>query len=97
MDLATQTLDYTCGFRTPNGHSTPSGLVARSIPGFNALPVTHTGRYEHLGNAWFTAYQHLRAMKRKPSSKLSGLERYANRPDDTPTAELVTELFVPVK
>ena len=71
--------------------------MARSVPGFTAMHVTHTGRYEHLGNAWFAAYQHLQAMKRKPASKLPGLELYANSPENTPAEELVTELYVPVK
>ncbi|MDV6028807.1 MAG: hypothetical protein F9B45_01585 [Phycisphaera sp. RhM] len=97
MDLNTQTLSYTSGMVVDEGTVTPPGLTARSLPGFSAMHVTHTGRYEHLGNAWAAAYQNLRACKRKVDNKLPGVELYANNPENTPPEALVTQLYVPLK
>ena len=97
MDLKTQTLSYTSGMLVDEGTATPPGLIARSLPGCSAMHVTHTGRYEHLGNAWSAAYQNLRAGKRKANKKLPGVELYANSPENTPPEALVTQLYVPVK
>ena len=97
MNIKKQTLSYTSGMKLPEGASTPSGLSMTSVGAFTAMHVTHVGRYEHMGNAWFAAYQNLQAMKRKMASKLPGVEVYANSPEDTPPQELRTELYVPLK
>ncbi|QDV45381.1 Bacterial transcription activator, effector binding domain [Stieleria neptunia] len=97
MNIKTQTLSYTSGMVLDEGTAAPPGLIARSLPGFNAMQITHTGRYEHLGNAWSAAHQNLRARKRKVNRKLPGVEFYLNRPENTPPEALVTELYVPLK
>lgn len=97
MCMKTQRVKFTCGMIRPGGAKTPPGLLARDIPSFKAMHVSHTGPYEHLGNAWATAYQNMRAQKHAPNSKYPGLEYYLNLPEDTPAAELVTDVYVPVK
>lgn len=97
MCLETQTVSYLSGIVRPAGSPTPAGLIDQSIPAFPAMHVRHTGRYEHVGNAWSAAHQNLQALKRKPSPKFPGLEYYLNNPDQTPAEELITDLYVPVK
>lgn len=96
MCLKTQTVSYTSGIICAPSTPVPAGLLERSTPGFDAMHVSHTGRYEHMGNAWSAAYQNIQAMKRKPNSKLPGLELYLSDPDSTSPQELLTDIYVPV-
>lgn len=62
-----------------------------------ALKVTHTGRYDHLGNAWAAAMSYSRYKKIKCQKKPLGVERYLNDPAVTPVEELTTEVLLPLK
>ncbi|WP_182867591.1 SRPBCC family protein [Rhodopirellula sp. JC639] len=97
MNFKTQSLSYFSGLAVAEGTPAPPGLVARSIPRFRAMHVTHIGRYDHLGNAWAAAYQNLRAGKHKDNRSLPGVEIYTSSSENTPPEELVTEVYVPVK
>lgn len=97
MNIKTQAVSYTGGMVISEDAPTPAGLIARSVPGFRAMHVTHTGRYNHLGNAWFAAYQNLQAGKHKVNKKMPGVEVYVNDPDGTSPGELLTEVYVPIK
>ena len=97
MNLKTQEMDYMTGMVLPTGTDAPRGLVERTVPSFEAMKVTHTGKYQHLGNAFFAAYQNARAAKRKVKRKRPALEIYRNSPDETPPEQLITELYLPLK
>ena len=56
-----------------------------------------SGRYEHLGNAWFSAYQTQQARKRAVSKKRLSFEIYEGGPQETAPEELVTQVYLPVK
>ncbi|MCO8124286.1 GyrI-like domain-containing protein [Stieleria sp. TO1_6] len=96
MCMKTQAVSYTSGVVVAENAALPIGLDAASTTACSAMRVTHQGRYQHLGNAWFAAYQNLQAAKRKPATKLQAFEVYLNRPEDTPAESLVTEVYVPV-
>lgn len=62
-----------------------------------ALKITHTGSYQHLGNAWATAMNYSRSKKIKTRKSPMGLEFYLNDPANTPSEELLTEVYLPLK
>jgi effector-binding domain-containing protein len=57
--------------------------------------VDHHGSYEHLGNAWSAAMQHVRHKKMK-ASKIGNFELYKNDPAHTPPEHLLTEVYIPL-
>lgn len=97
MDVKQRTFDYTSGYAVPGDTNVPEGQFSVwSIPELNALTVEHTGRYDHLGNAWSAAHQHVRYKKLKPN-KCGGFEIYVDNPENTPAEELRTMVYVPLK
>ncbi|KAG1682792.1 Malonyl-[acyl-carrier protein] O-methyltransferase [Nymphon striatum] len=62
-----------------------------------ALKITHTGKYDHLGNAWSTAMNYSRHKKIKMRKTPVGIEFYLNDPMTTSPEELVTEVMLPLK
>lgn len=96
FDMKALTFDYTSGFVLPAGQTLPSEMSTWSLPPSQALSVVHTGSYEHLGNAWSAAHQYARYKKLK-QSKVGTYEVYKNDPENTPAAELRTEIFMPLK
>lgn len=97
MDMATRTLDYTAGVIVNDSQTDVEGLSSWSLPETQALAVEHVGCYSHLGNAWSAAHAHLRHRKLKQNSKAGTFEIYRNTPEDTPPAELITDIYLPVK
>ncbi|MGB7181279.1 MAG: SRPBCC family protein [Burkholderiaceae bacterium] len=71
--------------------------VSGEIAAGKAFKVVHTGRYEHLGNAWSTAMAHIKDKKLKERKGVAGIEWYINDPQETPPGELVTEVYVPLR
>ncbi len=74
-----------------------SGAVVGTIEPCRALKIVHRGSYEHLGNAWSTAMSHQRYKKLKAHKSQAAFEFYLNDPSETPEAELLTEVFVPLR
>ena len=73
------------------------GVTTGTIAACKALKVIHTGKYEHLGNAWSAAMTYQRHKKLKPLKSQPGFELYPTDPSVTPESEWVTEIFVPVR
>lgn len=97
FDMKAQTFDYTSGFIVPESTEIAgSGLSCWSVPAVRALRVDHTGSYDHVGNGWSAAYQYARYRKLK-QSKAGTFEIYRNDPSETDTAELLTEIYLPLK
>jgi len=61
------------------------------------LKVLHTGRYEHLGNAWSTAMAYARSKKIKTTNTPIGIEFYLNDPTEVPEQDLLTEVVLPLR
>lgn len=96
FNFKTGTLDFTSGISLPDSVDVPPGMSVWSIPSVNALAVEHVGKYEHLGNAWSAAHQYARYHKLK-QSKAGTFEIYRNNPEETPPAELRTDIYLPLK
>ncbi|TWU05601.1 SRPBCC family protein [Stieleria varia] len=95
VDIKCGDVDFTTGWTVPHGTVTPSGLTSLQLSDGEAFHVRHTGSYENLGNAWSAAYQYARAKKIK-LAKRAAFEVYRNDPAQTPCAELVTDIYLPV-
>ncbi len=97
MNLKTQALTYFVGMEVGADVSIPSGLQSQSVETAKYMHVSHHGCYQHLGNAWFTAHQRIRSDGHKYAARKPSLEVYRNNPDETPSEELLTDVYVPVK
>lgn len=75
----------------------PSGVITGEIPQTKVHTVSHTGPYEHLGNAWSTQYNMQRNKEFKLNKKIHPFEVYRNNPNDVSSHELVTDIHFPVK
>ena len=84
------------GVVVPESVDVPAALSTWSIPSAQALCVEHTGSYENLGNGWSAAHQYARYKKLK-QSRVGTFEIYKNDPEETAPADLITEIFLPLK
>ncbi|TWT70183.1 SRPBCC family protein [Crateriforma conspicua] len=95
-DLKTRYFDFTCGIETTDTDVTVDGLDELTVDAGRYLKVRHTGRYQHLGNAWSGAAQYCQYKKLK-MAKEPGLEFYPNSPQDTDPADLITDVYMAIK
>ncbi|MEM9412615.1 MAG: SRPBCC family protein [Planctomycetota bacterium] len=95
FDLKRQILDFTTGYVVDEALDS-TALNDWSIDECSALRVDHTGRYEHLGNAWSAANQFARYKKLK-QSKVGTFEIYRNMACDVEASELKTEIYLPLR
>lgn len=95
-DLKLGRFNFVTGYSLPDGTAVPAGLEQCELPAGKALHIRHTGCYSNLGNAWSGAYQYARYKKLK-IAKRDGYEVYRNSPKDTDPADLVTDIYVPLK
>jgi len=59
--------------------------------------VTHLGHYQHLGNAWATAFAWMKAEKQQHLKKMGGFELYYDRSSENDETKVRTEIYVPLK
>jgi effector-binding domain-containing protein len=71
-------------------------LLTGALPEGRVFRVTHTGSYDHLGNAWSAAFNASRNRKVRTKKTPMGYERYLNNPADTPPEALITEILLPL-
>lgn len=90
------TFDFTAGFIVDDASAVPDSLSVWSTPETRAFHVRHVGRYEHLGNPWAIAHQHVRYRKLK-QKKMGTFEIYRNSPEDVSEADLHTDIYLPLK
>jgi effector-binding domain-containing protein len=88
--------DFTTGFVVDADAQTPPGTNRCELPGGVSLHVRHTGRYEHLGNAWSGAYQYARNKKLKIARR-DGYEIYRNDPEGIPPSDWITDVYLPLR
>ena len=96
VDIKNQTCRYTAYMPVAAGIQV-DGAVSGSVPAGRALKLVHTGSYENLGNAWSCAMAYSRHNKIKLRKGISGLEQYVNDSETTPPADLITELYLPLR
>lgn len=97
VDLDAKTFEFTAGMMVHDPKARVPGLVTWSLPESKALAVEHTGSYANLGNAWGTAYKQLEHKKLKLNDEAGTFEIYRNEPTDTAPADLITDIFLPLK
>jgi effector-binding domain-containing protein/uncharacterized protein YndB with AHSA1/START domain len=95
-NLKTGVFDFTSGIILPDSAEPPADLSTWSIPTMKALCLEHHGNYEHLGNAWSSAHQIARYRKYK-QAKVGTFEIYRNDPEQTPPAEIHTDVYMPLR
>ncbi len=95
VDLKEKTFDFTAGMIVNDSSADVQGLATWSLPQTRAIAVGHTGSYENLGNPWGAAYKYLEHKKLK--QKENAFEIYRNGPRENAPADLITDIFVPVK
>ena len=90
--------DYICGYILPDSIAIPasSALVTWKLQSSTAFRVTHIGSYKHLGNGWSVANQIARFRKLK-QCRTGTYEIYRTTPPETPEAELVTDIYLPLR
>ena len=106
FDLVKGTFDYVAAMSIEQDVQIPDNLIhsnfiKANIQQSKAVKVTHTGRYEHLGNAWSLAMSHPKSkcgsQKMRIQKKPVGYEFYLNSPQDTDPKDLITEVVIALK
>ena len=95
FNIKKKIMEYTCGYMVDK-HVDAPGINNWDVGSVQALRVDHIGSYGNLGNAWSAANQIARYKKLK-QSKVGTIEIYRNTPEDTEPADLVTEIYLPLK
>jgi len=72
-------------------------FVSGEIPEASCYVLKHTGRYQHVGNAWSTLYTMTRNKEIKHNKKIDPFEIYLNDPQNTEEKDLETSVYFPVK
>ncbi len=72
------------------------GLFYGSLPKSNIATVRHTGKYDHLGNAWSALMMMDRSKEIKKFKKGFPMEIYINDPTSTKPEELIVDISIPV-
>lgn len=90
--------DYISGYVVPENAQIPSdsALSRWKLSSQQAFRVQHVGSYRHLGNGWSVANQVARFRKLK-QCRTGTYEIYRTIPPETPEAELVTDIYLPLK
>lgn len=96
FDMKGQTCEFTSGYVMDSPEPLPSDMSTWSLPACQALCTEHRGSYEHLGNAWSAANQYARHKKLK-QRKVGAFEIYRNKPEDTASEDLLTQVYLPLK
>ena len=95
-DMKCQQFEFTGGYVVDGPTESVGELTECRLPAGKALRVRHIGSYANLGNAWSGIYQYARCKKLKVA-KRDSFEIYRNDPETTPEAELVTDVYLPLK
>lgn len=97
-NLPKNKVSYTaCMFVKTLPKELPTDFVSGNIPSTQCYVLRHTGRYQHLGNAWSTLYAMHRNKEIKPIKGLHPFELYINDPQQTPEKELITDIYFAIK
>ncbi len=96
-DVLNKTTSFTTAIPVNEEIKVTPPLISGFLKEQNGLKVTHTGYYEHLGNAWSTAMAYSRTHKLKTTKEPLGYEFFLNQATETDRAELLTEVILPIK
>ena len=97
-DMKNQQAEYTAGIPyTGDQPNIPEINTVGEIPATTVYTLQHTGRYDHIGNAWSTLYTMVQNKELKIDKSISPFETYGNSPRDTPPHELIAYINFPLK
>lgn len=96
IGVPSHSVNYLMGFVVEPTADVPESLKRCDLPACQVLRVRHVGSYENLANAWSAAHQHSRCRKIRLAN-WPGYEIYRTPPPETPAAELVTDLYLPLR
>ena len=97
VDFKSRQFTYTAALPIDQKVSVNAPLIYALRPACKALKVVHFGPYRHLGNAWSAIMAEAKAMNVKALKHQPPFEVYLNDPDDVDEADLITEIFLPLK
>lgn len=97
FNLKQQNCVYTAAIPIDAAAAVEPPMHTGTIQPTRAFKVTHKGAYDHLASAWATAMQNMRHQKLKPSKTQPPYEIYISDPEKTPTEDLITEIYMPVR
>ena len=96
FDMTKKESEFICCIPYSGNAPLPEGFEKGLFETREALRVTHVGKYEHLGNAWSTAFTYVRTKKMKTTTAPVGMEFYLNSPYEVEAKALVTEVYLPL-
>jgi effector-binding domain-containing protein len=97
-DMVNDRMNYRVAIVVPNlPPNLPSPIVGGELKGINVYTIKHTGKYEHLGNAWSRHSSLERNKVYKRVKNIEGIEFYVNSPMNTAPEDLITLVHVPTK
>lgn len=97
MDMVKQSFTYTAAIPVESAVELGSGFTVSQRPACKALKVVHVGAYRHLGNAWSAGMSDMKHLKLKMDKANPPFEIYVNDPDSVAEADLITEVYMPVR
>lgn len=99
FDMVGGQCEYTSGFayKKPIDSKSEAKLVSGQIGVHKSIQVDHKGSYEHLGNAWSTAYSCQSIERKKVAKNIPLYEIYVNEQAKVPESDLETQIFLPVQ
>lgn len=95
-DLKNGVFDYSAVVQI-NEPRTIDNASCGTIPASNAIKVTHVGSYHHVGNGWTAAMAEQRYRKHKIAKSIPSYEVYVSDPCETEEAEIITDIYIPVR
>jgi len=98
FELETQQMQFISAFPIEaDAELEADGFVIDEVAKRAAIKVTHTGAYQHLGNAWSAAVMWARANKMKTDKGMGGVELYVSDPATTDSKDIITEIYLYLK
>lgn len=97
FDMANGYCKYIAAVPVSEDHKIPKGYVSGTLEACEAMQTTHTGKYDHIGNAWNAVMGEMRARKMKMKKGIVGVEEYPNDPETTEPKDLLAIISVPIR
>ncbi len=93
FDMVSSAVAYIAGIPIKEGATLPEKpFFIGKLPKATFHVVGHTGKYDHLGNAWSAQIMMQRNKEYKPKKKYFPLEFYRNDPATTNAKDLITDV-----
>ena len=95
-DLKNRDFEYSAVMQVKEPTSI-DGASCGTLPAGKAIKVTHVGTYNHVGNGWSAAMAEQRYRKHKILKGVPSYEVYVSDPCETEEADIITEIYIPIR